>query len=158
MVEEEHGILTKNSQMFSLPHFYFKFESVNISTILTSKLKMCVHLWRIVSWLLLGIYISWVESSVNKQICLNYVLFLHRVLILIWEKHGNRRGYILSYVSASQVWLILISETTNAWAKQSTKLIRNIVLNHFNFSSWRIQHLKYLICHIYLFCDRLQPF
>ena len=42
-VEEEHGILTfYNGRMFSLPHFQFK--SVNISTILTSKLKMCVYI------------------------------------------------------------------------------------------------------------------
>ena len=44
-VEEEHGILTFNGQMFSLPHFHFQFKSVNISTILTSKPKnMCISL------------------------------------------------------------------------------------------------------------------
>ena len=37
--------------------FYFQFKSVNISTILTSKLKICVYVWRLDSWLLLGIYI-----------------------------------------------------------------------------------------------------
>ena len=58
---EELGILTYNGQMFSLPHFHFLFKYANISTILTSKLKTCV------------------ESSVNKQIRLNCVLFLHRV-------------------------------------------------------------------------------
>ena len=42
-VEEEHGILTYNGWMFSLPHFHFEFKSVNISTILTSKLKVCVY-------------------------------------------------------------------------------------------------------------------
>ena len=57
-MEEEHGILTYDGRMFSLPHFYFEFKSVNISTILTSKLKMCVHIWRLISWLSLGIYIS----------------------------------------------------------------------------------------------------
>ena len=44
--------------MFSLPHFHFRFKSVNISTILTSKLKMSLYVWRLVSWLSLGIYIS----------------------------------------------------------------------------------------------------
>ena len=79
-VEEEHGILTYNGRMFSLPHFHFQFKSVNISTILTSKpKKRCVNVWRLVSWLSLEIYISWVESSVNKQFHLNCVLFLHRV-------------------------------------------------------------------------------
>ena len=38
-VEEEHGILTYNGWMFSLPHFHFQFKSVSISTILTIKLK-----------------------------------------------------------------------------------------------------------------------
>ena len=28
MVDEEHGILTKNGHMFSLPHFHFKFKCV----------------------------------------------------------------------------------------------------------------------------------
>ena len=42
-VEEEHGILIYNGQMFSLPHFDFQFKSVSISTILTSKLKTCVY-------------------------------------------------------------------------------------------------------------------
>ena len=38
-VEEEHEILTfYDGRMLSLPHFQFK--SINISTILTSKLKM----------------------------------------------------------------------------------------------------------------------
>ena len=31
---------------------------VNISNILTSRLKMCVCVWRLFSWLSLGIYIS----------------------------------------------------------------------------------------------------
>ena len=57
--------------LFSPPHFQFK--SVNISTILTSKLKP-VCIWVLVSWLSLGIYIPWVESSVNKQIHLICVL------------------------------------------------------------------------------------
>ena len=52
-MEEEHRILTCNGQMFSLPHFHFQFKSVNISTILTSKLKICVYVQRLVSWLLL---------------------------------------------------------------------------------------------------------
>ena len=51
----------------------------NISTILTSKLQTFAYVWRLDSWLSLGIYISWVESSVNKPILLNRVLFLHRV-------------------------------------------------------------------------------
>ena len=79
-VEEEHGILTENGRMFSLPHFHFQFKSVNIPSILTSKLKTCVYIRRLLSWLLLGIYISWVESSINKHIHLNWVLFLHRVI------------------------------------------------------------------------------
>ena len=42
MVEEEHEILTLyNGQMFSL--FHFQFKSANISTILTSKLNICVY-------------------------------------------------------------------------------------------------------------------
>ena len=40
--------------MFSLTHFQYK--SINISTILTSKLKPCLYIWKFVSWLLLGIY------------------------------------------------------------------------------------------------------
>ena len=43
-VEEELGILTYNGPMFSLPHFHFQFKSVNVSIILTSKLKMCTYL------------------------------------------------------------------------------------------------------------------
>ena len=43
-VEEEREILTYNGRMFSLPHFHFQFQSVNISTILTAKLKMCVYI------------------------------------------------------------------------------------------------------------------
>ena len=43
-VEEEHGILTNNGRMFSRPHFHFQFKSVNIFTILTSKLKMCTYI------------------------------------------------------------------------------------------------------------------
>ena len=64
--------------MFSLSHFHFEFKSVNISTILTSKLKTCTYVWKLVFWLLPGTYISCGESSVNKQIRLNRVLFLHR--------------------------------------------------------------------------------
>ena len=72
-VEEEHEILIfYNGQMFSLLHF--QFNSINI---FTSKLKICVHVWSLVSWLLLGINISSVESSLNKQICLNFVPFLY---------------------------------------------------------------------------------
>ena len=56
-VGEERGVLTKNSWMFSLPHFHFQFKSVNnISTILPSKLKICVYIWRLVSWLSIRIY------------------------------------------------------------------------------------------------------
>ena len=51
---EKHGILNYNS-MFSLPHFHFQMKSVNISIILTSKLKMCVYIWRLASLLSLGI-------------------------------------------------------------------------------------------------------
>ena len=43
-VEEELGILTYNGPMFSLSRFHFQFKSVNISTILTSKLKMCTYI------------------------------------------------------------------------------------------------------------------
>ena len=75
--EEEHGILTDNGTKFSLPNFHFQFKSVNISTILSSKLKMCLYVWRLDSWLSLGIDISWVESGINKQICLNFVLFVY---------------------------------------------------------------------------------
>ena len=79
-VEEEHGLLTfYNDWLFSLPHFHFK--SINISTILTSKLKMCVYICRLVSWLLFAIYIFCVESSVNKQIYLDCVLFFHGVSV-----------------------------------------------------------------------------
>ena len=42
MMEEEHGILTNNGWMFLLPQSHFKFKSVNISSIFTSKLKMRV--------------------------------------------------------------------------------------------------------------------
>ena len=80
-MDHSHTKWTKsiyNGWMFSLPHFHFQFTSVNIATILTPELKMCVYIWRLVSWLSLGIYISWVESSLHKQICLNCVLFLHR--------------------------------------------------------------------------------
>ena len=48
-VEEEHGILIYNGLMFSLPHFHFQLKSFNISAILTSTLKMCVYVWRLVS-------------------------------------------------------------------------------------------------------------
>ena len=58
MVEEEHGILTYNGWMFLLPHFHFQFKSINISTILTSKLITWVYVWSLDSWLSLGIYIS----------------------------------------------------------------------------------------------------
>ena len=78
-MEEEHGILTYNGRMFSLPHFHFQFKSINISTILTSKLKcVCTFVDLILGYHLE--YISWVESSVNKQICLNFVLILHRAV------------------------------------------------------------------------------
>ena len=53
---EEHIILTYNGCMFSLPRFRFKIKSVNISTISTSKVKKCVCVWRVVSWLSLGTY------------------------------------------------------------------------------------------------------
>ena len=43
-VEEEHRILTWNGWMFSLPHFHFQFKSVNISNILTFKVKIRVPL------------------------------------------------------------------------------------------------------------------
>ena len=62
--------------MFSLPDFVFQFKSVNILTILTFKLKSRVHVWR----LSLGRYLSCVESSINKKIRLNCVLFLYRVI------------------------------------------------------------------------------
>ena len=74
-----------NGRIFSLPHFQFKI--VNISTIITPKLKTCVCVWRLVSWLSLGIYISWVESSVNKQIRLNCALFVHRVQVHFSETY-----------------------------------------------------------------------
>ena len=52
--------------MLLLPDFQLK--SVNISTILTDELKMCVYIWRHVScYGLEYINISWVESSVNKK-------------------------------------------------------------------------------------------
>ena len=47
-VEKEQWVLTCNGQIFSLPHFHFQFRSVNISTILNSKLKLCVLIWRLV--------------------------------------------------------------------------------------------------------------
>ena len=63
-----HKILIKNGRMFSLPHF--NFNHLNFWT------KIFVHVCRLISWLSLGIYISWVECSVNKQISLNCMLFL----------------------------------------------------------------------------------
>ena len=72
-----HDILAYNGRKFPLPHFHFQYKSVNISTILTSKLRMCVYVWRLDSWLSFRIYISWVEFSVNKQVHLNCLLFLH---------------------------------------------------------------------------------
>ena len=70
-----HSILTfYNSRMFSLRYFHFKY--INTSPILTDKLKyVCTF-----RDLLLGYcleYISSVEPSVNKQIRLNCLLFLH---------------------------------------------------------------------------------
>ena len=48
--------------------------------------NVCVYIWRFVSWLSLVTYISWVESSVNKQIRLNCVpLFtVMYAMITIW--------------------------------------------------------------------------
>ena len=46
-VEEEHGILTYSGMMFLPPHFHFKYKSVNIFTILVSKLK---HVWKFQTW------------------------------------------------------------------------------------------------------------
>ena len=82
-VEEEHRILTfcNGHRMLSLPHCQFK--SVNIATILASGAKMCLCVWWLDSWPSVGIYISWVESSVNKQIRLNCVLFFHRVFAVV---------------------------------------------------------------------------
>ena len=80
MVEEEHGIRTYHGWMFSLPHFHFQFKFVNISTILTSKLKhVCIYLE--ICFLTITWNISCMEFSVNKQICLNCVFFLHRVYV-----------------------------------------------------------------------------
>ena len=66
-----------NGWMFSLPHF--QFQSVNISTILTFKLNKCVYLET--CFLAIAWNTSGMESSVNKQICLNCVLFLHCVIV-----------------------------------------------------------------------------
>ena len=78
--------------LFSPPHFQFK--SVNISTILTSKLKR-VCIWVLVSWLSLGIYIPWVESSVNKQIHLICVLFLDRTM----RRNPRKYWYVMALPS-----------------------------------------------------------
>ena len=75
-MEEEHGNLTfYYGCMFSLPRF--QFESVNIFTILTSKLK-CVCTFRdlFLGYHLEYIYLEW-NLVKNKQIRLNCVLFLH---------------------------------------------------------------------------------
>ena len=42
---------------------------------------MCAYMWKPVSWLSHGVYISWLESSTNEQIHLNCVLFLHRAVV-----------------------------------------------------------------------------
>ena len=73
---------------------YFQFKSVNISTILTSKLKR-VYIWVLVSWLSLGIYIPWVESSVNKQIHLICVLFLDRTM----RRNPRKYWYVMALPS-----------------------------------------------------------
>ena len=68
--KEEHGILTYNGRMFSLPHFHFQLKSVNIYT--NFRKRVCIF-----GDLFLGYhleYISFVRSSVNKQIRLNCVL------------------------------------------------------------------------------------
>ena len=52
----EHRILTYNGRMFSLPLYHCQIESVNVSTILTFKLKMCLYILRRVSWLSLVIF------------------------------------------------------------------------------------------------------
>ena len=76
-VEEEHGIMTYNGGMFLLPHFHFQFKSANIFTILTSIPKhVCIFGD---FFLTITRNISWVEFSVNKQIRLNCVLFIHGV-------------------------------------------------------------------------------
>ena len=60
-VQAEHRILTfYNGRMFSLPHFQFK--SLNISTILTSKLKMCVCTFE---GLFLGYYLEYIFLQRN---------------------------------------------------------------------------------------------
>ena len=71
MVEEEYGILTYNGRMFSLPHFHFQSKSVNISTILASKLKICVYIqtYRIISWLLLPPSTKLEQGNIFRSVC-----------------------------------------------------------------------------------------
>ena len=62
-------ILTYNDRMFSLPHFHFQFKSINISTILTSKLKTLAYVWRHHSWISLEcIFLEWNLVQINKSI------------------------------------------------------------------------------------------
>ena len=60
-MEKEQGILTYNGLMFSLPHFHFHFKSVNISTILTCKLK---HVYTIGD-LILGYHLEYIFLERN---------------------------------------------------------------------------------------------
>ena len=65
-VEDQHGILTFNGRMFSLPHFHFPFKSVNIYTILTYPQKIYVYIWRLV--LEYHLEYSLMDSCVKKFI------------------------------------------------------------------------------------------
>ena len=74
--------------MFSLPHLSFQLKSVNISTILTSKLNTCVYL-ETCFLTIIGICIPCIEFSVKKQIRLNCVLFPNRVHGMKWETESR---------------------------------------------------------------------
>ena len=58
---------------------------------------MCVYIWRLISWLSLGTYIFWVESNVNKQICLTYLLFPHRAVGNVGEKGEGKTEDCFNY-------------------------------------------------------------
>ena len=83
-VEEKHGILTCNGWMFSMTQFHFQFKSVNISTILTSKLK-CVCMF---GDLILDYHLAYIFTVCNE---VAKVMFLH-----VSVSHSLHRVGVLS--------------------------------------------------------------
>ena len=73
VVKESTGFWIKMNRYFHCLIFISNWNP-SISPYLNFKLKKCVYIWRLLSWLSLSIYISWVESYVNKLIRLNRVL------------------------------------------------------------------------------------